>query len=117
MLFVIVICFDPLVSPTAVSGKSGFAGLLVKLNRFATPVPLREKVSVSAPSSIVSVPVSGPVEVGVYRTSTVHWSPSLVSVAPEQLSLPDGTSNAGSSDVTVSIVRAPPLGMLKRLRL
>ena len=66
MLFVTVISFDPLVSPTAVSAKSGFAGGLVKMNRWATPVPLRENVSVSAPpSSIVSVPVSPPVPLGL----------------------------------------------------
>ena len=48
MLFVTVICFDPLVSPMAVSGKAELAGGVVKMNRLATPVPLSEKVSVPA---------------------------------------------------------------------
>ena len=65
-MFVTEICFDPLVSPTAVSAKSALAGGLVKRNRWATPVPLRVNVSVpAAPSSIVSVPVSPPVDVGL----------------------------------------------------
>ena len=86
MLFVIVICFDPLVSPMAVSGKAELPGGVVKMNRLATPVPLREKVSLpAAPSSTVRVLESLPAEPGAYRTPNVHVCPS--GRFPLQLSL------------------------------
>ena len=104
-----VICFEPLVSPTATLPKSGLPGWLLKMNRFATPVPLSANVSVpAAPSSTVSVLESLPVELGLYCTPNVQFCPSAR--VPVQLSLT--IENAPLLPVSSAITASAPLPLV-----